>query len=181
MKTIKDFFFLNLNNYDNLKISFPIGAFLIAVALASCAAVFAMTFYERTNASICKQLMRHNAIDGEKGKTLKELRLDTRAVRAALSRSGQITHIVKRVGESAPTYEEYVENMKKKGYKPEKIDFETARFYIAADKIDTAKKILYRTNHQWWKPAAISVGIIAVLVLLMIFLPDILSSINKSI
>lgn len=179
---LKDFFFLNLSDYKNFKISFPIGVFLIAAALASCAAVFAMTYYKRTNFAICKQLMRHGATEESKAKTLKELRLfGSRAVKSALSRSGQITHIVKRAGESIPTYEEYVENMKKKGYKPDKIDFDTAKFYISPEKTDAAKKILYSASHPWWKPAAISVGIVAVLVLLMIFLPDILSSINKSI
>jgi hypothetical protein len=178
---LKDFFFLNLDKYENLKVSFPIGMFLIATALASCVAVFAMNYYKRTNFAICKQLMRHGATEEDKAKTLKELRLyDSRAVRAALSKSGQITHIVKRVGECATTYEEYVENMKKKGYKPEKIDFESARFYIAPDKTDYAKHIVYASNHPWWKPAAISAGIVAALVLTAIFLPDILSSINNS-
>ena len=62
MKFLKDFFFLNLSDYENFKVSFPIGAFLIAVCIASCAAVFAMTYYKRTNNAICKQLVRHGAI-----------------------------------------------------------------------------------------------------------------------
>ena len=178
---LKDFFFLNLNNYKNFKASFPIGMFLIAAALASCAAVFATTYYKRTNSAICKQLMRHGATEEGKAKNLKELRLyDSRAVRVALSKSGQITHIVKRAGERVPTYEEYVANMKKKGSKPDKIDIDTAKFYVSPDKTDAANKILHSANHSWWKPAAISVGIVAVLALLMIFLPDVLSSINKS-
>ncbi len=182
MKIIKDFFLLNLSKYEGFKIAFPIGAFIFAVAVASCAAVFAMTYYKRTNAAICKQLMRHNATEESAAKTLKELRLsNSRAVKSALSKSGQITHIVKRAGASVPTYEEYVANMKKKGYRPEKIDFETAKFYILPTETDTAKQILYTGSHPWWKPAAISVGIIAVLVLMMFFLPDILSSINASI
>ena len=91
---LKDFFFLNLSDYENFKVSFPIGAFLIAVCIASCAAVFAMTHYKRTNNAICKQLMRHGAIGEEKAKTLKELRLlNSRAVKSALSKSGQITYI----------------------------------------------------------------------------------------
>ena len=178
---LKDFFFLNLDEYKNFEIAFPIGMFIIATALASCVAVFAMNYYKRTNSIICKQLMRHGATEEAKAKTLKELRLSTsRAVRAALSKSGQITHIVKRAGKYAPTYEEYVESMKKKGFKPEKIDFENAKFYIAPDKTDYAKHIVYQSNHPWWKPAAISAGIILVLVLTAIFLPDVLSSINKS-
>lgn len=179
---IKDFFLLNLSDYDNIKVYFPIGAFLVAVCIACCASVFAMTYYKRTNLAICKQLMRHGAADEGSAKTLKELRLfDSRATKSALSRSGQIANIVGRAGESAPSYEEYVANMKKKGYKPEKIDFETAKFFIRPEKSDAAKKIVYEASHPWWKPAIISLGIIAVLVLLMIFLPDILSSINKSI
>ena len=179
MKFLKDFFFLNLSDYENLKVSFPIGAFIIAVCIASCAAVFAMTYYKRTNNAICKQLMRHGAIGEEKAKTLKDLRLsDSRAVKSALSKSGQITYIVKRVGESAETYEQYIENMKKRGYKPEKIDFESAKFYIAEERVDDAKKIVYAANHPWWKPAMISVGLVAVLILLALFLPDILAKIN---
>ena len=179
---LKDFFFLNLDKYENFKVSFPIGMIIFATALASCVAVFAMTFYKRTNSAICRSLMRHGATEEDKAKTLKELRLsDSRAIKSALSKSGQITSIVKRAGERRPSYEEYVASMKKKGFKPEKIDFETAKFYIAPDKADSAKKIVYGADHPWWKPIAISVGIIAVLVLLMIFLPDILTSINNSI
>ena len=68
--------------------------------------------------------------------------------------------------------------MKKKGYKPEKIDFESAKFYIAEERVDDAKKIVYAANHPWWKPAMISVGLVAVLILLALFLPDILAKIN---
>ena len=179
MKFLKDFFFLNLSDYENLKVAFPIGAFLIAVCIASCAAVFAMTYYKRTSNAICNQLMRHDAIGADKAKTLKDLRLlDSRAVKSALSKSGQITYIVKRVGESEQTYEEYVEKVKTRGYKPEKIDFNTAKFYIAEDRVDAAKRIVYSASHPWWKPALISVGLIAVLILLALFLPDILAKIN---
>jgi len=181
MKLIKDFFRLNLNDYEGFEIAFPIGAFIFAVAVATVAAVFAMTYYKRTNTALYKQLLRHGAIEEEKAKTLKELRLlDSRAVKSALSRSGQLTHIVKRAGETPLTYEEYVASAKKGGYKTQKIDFETAKFYIAPDKTDVAKKTVYGANHAWWKPVAISVGIIAVLVLLMIFLPDVLAKISKS-
>lgn len=179
MKFLKDFFFLNLSDYENLKVAFPIGAFLIAVCIASCAAVFAMTYYKRTNNAICKQLMRHGAIGEDKAKTLKELHLlDSRAIKSALSKSGQVTYIVKRVGENAETYEQYMEKMKTKGYKPEKIDFDSAKFYIAEERVDDAKRIVYSANHPWWKPALISVGLIAVLILLALFLPDILTKIN---
>ena len=182
MKIIKEFFFLNLNQYENIGLYFPIGVFLIFLCVATAAAVFFVTYYKSYTTTLYKQLLRHGATDEASAKTLKELRLDASLpIRRALSRqSGQITYIVKRVGDIKPSYEEYVENSKKRGYKPEKIDFDKARFYIHPERIDNAKKLTESGGAPLWRAILICLIILSILALLVWLLPDLLSAIDTA-
>ena len=183
MKIIKEFFFLNFSQYENIGLYFPVGVFLIALCAVMCISVFFITYYKKYTQALYKQLIRHNATDESSAKTLSQLRLSgCRGIRFSLSRSnGQLGYIVKRVGDVKPTYEEYVEKTKKRGYKPEKINFDEALFYIAPDKKDVAKKLIESSEPAWWKAILISTVLIGILILLVFTLPDLLSLINKSI
>lgn len=180
MKIIKEFFFLNLSQYENIGIYFPIGAFLILLCIVGCISVFFLTYYRMFTRSLYSQLLRHNAKDEQSAKTLSELRVDKSfAIRSSLSRSnGQITYIVKRAGEEKLSYDEYIEKTKEKGYKPEKIDFSSARFYIPEDKTDFAKKLLENSDSSWIKAAIVSVCIIGILIISIFTMEDLLSFIN---
>ena len=176
MRYIKQFFFLNLKDYENLKFFLPIGMIVTLLAAALIAATFMITYRKRYMYAICTQLLRHEALSEDSAKTLKELRLaNYAALRRALARGGQLTHIVKRANEVKPTYEE----AKKRGYKAEPIDFTEARFYISEDELGRAEGISKGSYPAWWKPIVASFFILAVLVLLVIFLPELVELINE--
>ena len=180
MKIIKEFFFLNFSQYENIGIYFPVGVFLVLLCLVACASVFFLTYYKMFTRSLYKQLLRHNADSEESAKTLSELRLDSSfAIRSSLSKSnGQLTYIVKRAGEEKLSYDEYVDMTKKKGYKAEKIDFSTARFYIPKDRTDASKKLLENSDPSWIKAGVISLVFVGVLVACIFTVADLLSVIN---
>ena len=180
MKTIKDFFFLNFSQYENIGMNFPIGVFLILLCIVGIVSVFFLTYYRMFTRSLYSQLLRHNAKDEQSAKTLSQLRLDKSfAIRSSLSRSnGQLTYIVKRAGQEELSYDEYMKKSKTKGYKPEKIDFSSARFYIPAERMDTAKKLLENFDVSWIKAAVISLVLVGLLVLSVFTMDDILSFFN---
>lgn len=180
MEFIKDFFFLNFSQYENIGIYFPIGIFLILMCAITSASVFFITYYKKYTSSLYSQLLRHNALSEESAKTLTELRLDkSYAIRSALSRSnGQLTYIVKRAGEEKPSYEEYIKSLKKKGSSKSKIDFAEARFYIDPEKINQAKKLLEKGEPTWLGAGIISLISVGILLLCAEFLPDLLSFLN---
>ena len=181
MKLIKDFFFLNLSNYENIKFPFPIGMFLVFLTAAMCAMCFIMNYTKSHTTSLLKQLMRHKAFDEDSAKTLAELRLPrSLALRLALSQSGQIAYMVHRAGYVKPTYEDYVTASRKKGYKSAKIDFATERFYLDVEKIGRAKKIVETDKTSIIKPILFSVLFIGILIGLMFSLPEILEAVNSS-
>ena len=181
MDFIKDFFFLNLNNYKNIAFPFPIGMFLIFFAVAMCVMCFLLNYTKTHTTSLLKQLMRHKAFDEESAKTLAELHLPkSLALRMALSQSGQTADMVKRAGYIKPTYEDYVNDSKKKGYKDAKINFDTEKFYLDLEKIGRAKKIVETDKSSPIRPYVFSLVFIGILVALMFLLPDLLEIINNS-
>jgi len=177
-----DFLELNLSEFENFGINFPIGAFLVLFTITLCMAVFIYNYKKRYTATLIKQLIRHNAINEESAKTLKELHLDSsRVLKIALSRSGQLTYIVKSAGDNRPSYEEYVAQSRKRGFKGKKINFDEVKFYIPSSRIDKAKHTVETSNTEWWRPMLVSFILIAVLAILSVFLPDILQTINSSV
>ena len=180
MKYIKDFLFLNLSDYENIAIELPIGALLFGLCVMMIVFSFCYYYHRTAVACVCTRLLRAGAVSEEKGVSLKTLRLDGRmGVKMALRGSGELASIVKRVGEKKETYEEFVEKTKKRGYKSERSDLSSSLFYIMPDRRDRAERISSE-NHSILVPIIISAAMIAVLVLSMLFLPDLLSLINKS-
>ena len=181
MSFIKDFFFLNLIKYENILFYFPIGMLLTLLTVAMCAAVFVINHRNGYICAMIKQLLRHGATDETSAKTLKELHLDkTYGLKGALSRSGQLSFLVKRAGDVKISYEEFVKSQKKRGYKEEKIDFSEARFYLSQEQLNRAKGTLEKNGASLWKPILLSIIFIAIWVLLALFLPDLLDYINSS-
>ncbi len=181
MRKIKEFIFLNLADYEGIAIPFPIGAVLLCVVVSMIAFMFIYNYRRSHVITLYKRLIRFDAISDESAMTLCDLYLDSsRVIRTALSGSGEITSIVKRVGEAKMSYEEYVAATKKKGYKPEKIDFSEAKFYISPDVLGRAKGIVAKSEPSIWKPIIFSVVLIGVLVLAIFFLPDLLSAISRA-
>ncbi len=177
---IKEFFTLNLADYENIGLIFPIGAVIFLFAVAAAIAVFFTHFYKSQSLALVKQLVRHEAFDEERAKTLKALRLSPSFLLKRILESGEIKSIVRRHGEVKPTYEEYVEASRKKGYKPEKVDYDSAKFYLTEDGKGRAEKIISDSRPAIWKPILFTVIAAALVVLLMVFLPDMLSALDKA-
>lgn len=181
MGFLKDFFFLDLSDYENFGMSFPLGLFLILLTIGISSALFVINYNKMIMATALKKLLRHKATDELSAKTLSDLGLDgVKKLKHALSHSGQLSYIVKRVGAEEITYDEYLSKSKEKGFKEEKIDFSTEKFYISPDKIDRAKKILEEDNSSFTKPIVLTAVMVAVLILFAILAPDVLSAINSS-
>ncbi len=179
MNSIKEFFFLNLNQYESFGINFPIGILIIMMSVVLCCAAFIINYQKLFTLNLLKQLTRHNATDEKSAKTLSELHLENSlGLKYSLSSSNSLKSMVKRVGEKTPTYEEYVENSKKKGYKEEKIDFDTARFYINKESLGRVQRIMETSNPAWWRPALMSLFVIALAAIITVFLPELLEWIN---
>ena len=182
MDYIMDFLELNLSDFENFGINFPIGAFLVFFTAAMCVASFIYNNKKRYTVSMLKQLTRHNATDAENAKTLKELHLErVWSLKNALSGSGQLTYIVKTANEQKMDFEEYTAQSKKRGFKSKKINFDEAKFYIPSEKMNKAKSIIQGSSTEWWRPALVSVFLIAALAILSVFLPNILQTINSSV
>jgi hypothetical protein len=177
-----NFFWLNLKDYDNIKIDFPINAFLLFLAVAIAVASVIITLYRGGLQKLIKQLTRYLAKDEKNARTLAELGLEKSfIVKLALSREGRLTRLVGRVGETVLTYEEALALSKeKKKSKPERIDFETARFYIRPERGDEAKNIIENYSASMFRTALYCVLVFALYVCIALLMPEILNFINSS-
>ena len=67
-----------------------------------------------------------------------------------------------------------------KGYKEEKIDFDTARFYISPDKKKEASTIVDKDTSSPIKPVLATLLAVALFACISIVLPDLLAYISNS-
>ena len=126
------------------------------------------------------QLVRHEAYTEELAKTLAELRVDnTFVVKRVLSNNNILTKIVARAGAKAYSYEEYVALSKEERDAVEKIDFDTAAFYIREDKKNFALSVIEKYNTSIAK-TILAVAFVAVMCVCIIScMPGILNVINR--
>ncbi len=181
MSFILDFLLLDLAQYENFGISFPIGFFITILLLALSCACFVINYRKMYTTEALRRFIRLEALSEKKAKTLTELRLDKRAIRSALSRSGQLTYLIRRVGEQMLTPEEYTAKKKSRTLKEEKIDFTSAKFYLDPEKIKRAENEIANGSTSWWQPAVLTAIFVAIFILLAIFAKDILFAINESV
>ncbi|MBR2930008.1 MAG: hypothetical protein IKC32_02145 [Clostridia bacterium] len=176
-KIFYEFFLLNLNEFPNINIDFEINVLLFFIAVAICICSVIVTLYRSALQRLIKQLKRLGASDEESARTLGEMGLTKSLfVKMALSREGRLTRIVGRVGETIYTYEEMLElTSRKGGYRHEKVDFDTARFYIRADRADDAKNIIENYGTSMLRTGLYCVMVIAIYVCLALIMPEILS------
>ena len=179
-KYLKELLSLNVNDYITDGPDVKINLIILAITLGICIGTVVMGIYKHNTVLILKQLIRHEAVGEEKAKTLKELRLsDKRLLKYFLSRKGQITLMIGRVGEKQYTYDELVALQKEKGYKEEKIDFEGAAFYIRTEKQDKAKHVYENENTSPISILLYCVMFIAIFVILALLMPAILGLIES--
>ena len=178
--SLTDLILLNAKDYLDIASDVYINVIMLIVAAALSVSCFFINHHKTYTVAIIKQLLRHEAIGEENAKTLRSLRLDnSRSLKWALSRRGQLTKIVSRVGYVEPTYEEYMAKLKAKEMKKEKIDFSTALFFISKENLDRATLVRDRENPTILRTALVCVLILALTVCIMLLMPEILTLIAK--
>ena len=126
------------------------------------------------------QLRRHNANSEETAKTLSELGLDKSVIVKRLFLGNNVlTKVVARVGEKKYSYEEYIKLSKEEKAQSEKIDFDTAMFYIKEQESDLAMSITekYTTSIMRTVLASVFVGIMCICIIAC--MPGILNIVNN--
>ncbi len=181
MELFEDFITLDLSDYDKFGVAFPIGVFLTLLTLGIIVALFVIYFKNLYSTTLLSKLLRREAMSEESALTLAELKIDTTAIRNAITKGGRLGSMVKRVGEEKLTYEEFIALKKEKKYKEEKIDFESARFYLSAEKLPEIKTHIKYNTGTILQPIILSVVLIVIWVCLALFLDDLLYFINSSI
>lgn len=166
-KLLKDHFLLNLNVYFD-GVDFPITIFLILMALCLSVAFFFITMRKRQMAIIIKRLIRVEAFDEERARTLVSLRIPLSfSTRRSLSRIGQLTGIVSVVGG-------YPFESDDEGKRKEKIDFTTAKFFIGERGKARAMKIAEGGVPSYLNTFLGCVLTVMLFATVSIFLPEIL-------
>ena len=172
------FFLINLKDYYNLGIDLRINILLLVTLPIVLLLWIAFHLVRSNTFLVVKRLSRRGAASAESAKTLRELGLfDKRILKLMLSGDGQITKIVKRVGAPEYSYEEY-NALSKKDKKGEKIDFETAAFYLNTDEQARIDKIQNRYDVRPHHTALMCAFIVVVFVCAMLLMPEILTGID---
>lgn len=170
---------LNLKDFPNIGIDLEINKILLALTLGLIVAALLINYHRSYMHLTVKKLLRHSAIDEKSAKTLSELGISSGAVRLALSRTGQLTKIVRRVGEPTYTYEEYVAKTKTRGYKEGKINFDEAQFYIDENHLDRARQINEAGDTSIFKSILFCLLILTVSGCIFLLMPEILTGVNN--
>ena len=180
MNFYEKYFLINLKDYPALGIDLEINKILLFLVIG---AIFAAIFvgYRRAGvASVIRGLLRREAKSEESARTLDDLRANSLSVRLVLRASGgRLSKIISRVGAPKYTYEEYVALTKKRGFKEEKIDFKNAKFFIAEERTDEAKRIYERSESPLFHTVLFCVLLVAIYVCLLFAMPEILDFINS--
>ena len=179
-------FHINLNEYPNIGIDLEINVVLFGILIGALIATAILGYRRAAIATVIKALIRHEAKSEENAMTLSELHISSRAAMTVLRGGGRLSKIVSRVGEREYTYEEYLALMKKKrgdnesgNASLEAIDFSCARFYIAEEKIEEAKRAYDRSDSPILHTVLSCVLLAALFASLMFAMPGILSLIDS--
>jgi len=177
---IKEYLSLNLSDYENIDVNFEINKFILLCAVALCFVAFYVNYRRSILVSTVRQLIRHGAKDEESARTLSELGLaDSRGIRKAIFEDSRLRRMITIVGEVRPTYEEYMESMKKKE-KPASPDPLAARIYIPAEAQERAKHVYNTYDTSLVKTTLSCIFIFSLAVCVTLILPSLLSVIDEA-
>ena len=180
MNLYEKYFLINLKDYPALGIDLEINKILLFVVIGAILAFIFVGYIRAGIAATLKALLRREALGEDSARTLDELRINTLPVRLALKNlGGKTASVIARVGEKKYTYEEYIELSKKKGFKEEKTDLSTARFYIKEGKRDEAKAIYDRFDSPVFHTVLACVLLIALYSCILFCMPGILNILNS--
>ena len=177
MSALKEFFTLNLADYENIGVDLLLGTFLAVFTCLFIAVSFLYTYSKISTVTLMCALIRRDALNEESALTLSDLRLcRSFGVKYALS-GKRLQRLLGFVGFETPSYEEFNE----KGSKKEKPclcpDLKTTRIYIPDDSLSAARRIA-EERVTYITPVILSVIAIAALVALVFTLPDLIELLN---
>ena len=141
-------------------------------------ACFFLHVYKNALSLLAKQALRHKATSEEGAKTLTELGLRGRPIiRYLLRGEGHVYRVVSRLGAVTPTYEEYVAAQRQKGArkKRERLDLDTARFFIPEDRHAYAERLAEEGCATILRPIAAACAILLLYLLITLLAPSVLS------
>lgn len=176
---IVKYIFLDFSDYPNLKISFPIGMFLILACVAFCVAAFVMCRREAATVYLLRQLVRHGAKDEASAKSAKALGISEKLQKKLLAREGRLASLVLIAGYEQPSYEEYEKLRRSKKKAPVcPIAADDARYYLNGDFAETAQKAAEANEPTLLKPIIISLVLIVAFAALFLVMPNLLEALN---
>lgn len=173
------YFLVNMKDYSNLQIDLEINRIILYFLLGIIVTMIIFNYRNAGNIKLVKKLLRYEATNEENSKTLDELNLNTLNSRLSLSGNGRVKRLIKRVGEVELSYDEYVQQMKSKDFKAEKIDFATAKFYIPEESINEANILADSKNSSLVSTILLILLLISIYVLLLFLMPSILTLLNN--
>ena len=182
------FFLINTNEYYNLGADLWINK-LLFILMPIVVLIWVGYHLVRNNTFlIVKRLAKRDAMSEDNAKTLAELGLaDRKILKWMLSGDGRITRLVKRKGAPVYTYEEYVEAQKRRKKKStdgaldpgkEKIDFETAEFYLDGTQSERITKICASYEVRPRHTVIMCIGIVVTFVIVMLLMHEILTGLD---
>ena len=189
----KNYLSVNLADYENIGINLEISKVLFGLLIGLIIASVIVSWQRNAMLAIIKKLNRRGCVDESSAKTLSELNINTFGVRTLVKTSSRVKRLIKRVGESEYTYEEYTALLKKKKEKKEgsekdgklplelekKIDFATAKFYLKDACSNDTKNILDKKKNPVLNTVLMCLLLVSVYTILLFLMPDILSLINS--
>ena len=175
-------FNINLSDYENIGVSFPINKFLFLLTVVLCIACVVLELQRSASRDLVRQLIRHEAYDEKSALTLEEMGLGKSFFVKAqlLSDTSFVSRLVKRVGRIEYTYEEYVELQKQKKLPREKIDFTSARFYLDSTQEERKRHIIEGYNPSLPRTLMLCALMLVVYICIALLMPELLSIINSS-
>ena len=180
IENLKKCFAINLSDYDNINFSLEINKVVLGTCIALIVGIIVLNLTRSNMRLMITQLTRHKATGEESAKTLRELGLaDSRIVKRLLSGNNTLSKTVARVGEVKYDYETYKAMDKKARAEAEKIDFESARFYIKESEVTRASFISERYTSTVTGTVLASALVAILGICVIISMPGILDAINE--
>ena len=179
-EVLKKCFAINLNDYENISFSLEINKVVFGASIALIIGIILLNAYRGNIRYMIMQLQRHGATSEDNAKKLSELGLDkVKIIRYLLSGENMLTKIVARVGEAKYSYDEYISLDKKERAAKEKINFNTASFYLREDQTDRCAVILEKYNISAARTALACLFVAIVCVCIIACMPGILNIIDN--
>lgn len=171
---------INLKDYPNIGFDLEITKILFCLLIGAIISTVLINYLRTGMNAVIKALIRKEATNEGSAKTLDELGLNSLSARYAVTRNSRLSKVIKYVGMKEYTYEEYSALIKTKGYREEKPDLKTAKFYIPEENKQEARLIYERHETSLISTLLFCVLLLAVFACISLALPEILTLIDNS-